>query len=101
MDCKKCGHCCRSLIIEIEQLDVVREPKLLKTTKLLNVDLHRESEWDKEYLLACGPTLLCPFQVENKCTIYPTRPNICVGFEVGSEQCKFAEQTVHPETSDE
>lgn len=87
--CKRCGSCCRNLIIEISQLDVVREPRLLKVAKLMNVDLEYESDWDKEYLLACGKTMPCPFLKNNLCEIYPTRPNVCVAMEPGGEQCKM------------
>ncbi len=90
--CKQCGACCRRLIIEIEHLDVVREPRLLGAAELYdgNGKVKFESNWEKRYLLACGESKLCPFLVNNKCSIYPTRPNACVFMEVGGEQCRIA-----------
>jgi len=94
--CQKCGHCCSKLIVEIGQLDVIREPRLLKgliTSKPLDSEdsinsepLYSEDEPDELY----GLKIPCPFLMEdNKCSIYPTRPNICVSFNFGSSQCKY------------
>jgi len=86
--CGNCGFCCKSLLIEITELDVVREPRLLEYAELLDGHgkIKYESNWDREYLLPSP----CPFLIENKCSIYPTRPNLCVSFDVGSEQCSQA-----------
>jgi len=98
IQCKKCGKCCHTFIIEIGQLDVVREPRLLEHAKLLdgNGKIEHESDYEKEYLLAAGETMPCPFLVDNKCSIYPTRPNCCVAFEAGGQQC--AEARLKPDT---
>jgi len=38
----------------------------------------------KIVLLACGKDKPCMFLAEdNRCSIYPTRPNACVGMEAG------------------
>lgn len=93
MKCKKCGCCCRNMIVEIEWLDIVREPKLGPPNSQL-LDGHGkikfESDWEKEFLLACGKTMPCPFLKDNLCTIYPTRPNVCVAMEAGSDQCRLS-----------
>jgi Fe-S-cluster containining protein len=88
--CLDCGLCCKKLIVEIEHLDVVREPRLLNKATLMdgNGSITFNSDWEKSYLLACGEP--CPFLdgiTRFRCGIYPTRPNTCVGFEVGSVQC--------------
>ena len=48
--------------------------------------------WDDPFLpgacLMAGKTLQCPFLSSNACTIYPTRPNECVGFMAGSPKCQ-------------
>lgn len=86
--CKDCGLCCTKLIIEIEHIDVVREPKLLPIARLMNPDRPRDSLWENEYMLACGSAMPCGMLTEDKkCSIYPTRPNTCVGFEVGCDKC--------------
>lgn len=88
--CKQCGGCCSQMIVEIEHLDILREPKLLPYAELLDGHgrIKFEDDMEKQYLLACGESKPCAFLKDNKCKIYPTRPNICVAFESGGEQCK-------------
>ena len=94
--CEACGLCCRKLIIEIDHVDVVREPRLLPVATLAHgVDSWPDEvtgepiyddKWDREYILARGRG--CPMlSDDNQCSIYPTRPNVCVQFEVGGERC--------------
>ncbi len=89
MECKQCGHCCRALIIEINHLDIVREPKLAE---------HAEAMQGGEIFCLTAGYRPCPFLnvniggiTDNNCKIYPTRPNVCVAMEAGGEQCKFEE----------
>ncbi len=94
-ECDRCGLCCRHLIVEVDHLDVVREPRLLEFAQA-----HRtwdgepyESDWDKTYAfvprLVDGKIAPCGFLgAENLCAIYPTRPNCCVAFQAGDEQCQ-------------
>ncbi len=88
--CDSCGACCSGmLIIEIDHLDVVREPKLLDHAKLLdgNGKITFDSDWEKQYGLSCSkPCGL--LGSDNRCTIYSSRPNVCVGFEAGSARCQ-------------
>lgn len=88
--CKNCGLCCEHLIIEIDHVDVVREPSLLPVVQLLDGGgrIEYETEFEKVYGLACGSSKPCPMLGKSKrCSIYPTRPNVCVAFEAGSDQC--------------
>lgn len=88
--CFECGLCCTQLIIEIEHLDVVREPALLEHATLLDGHgtIQYDDEWDKVYGLAAGFCRPCPMLTTTKqCAIYPTRPNCCVSFEVGGAKC--------------
>lgn len=88
MNCKRCGACCRKSIIEIHHLDVVREPRLLEVATLMNGGDEFESDWEKEYFL---PTP-CNFLVDGACSIYATRPNVCVMFGPDGEtkeQCEM------------
>jgi len=89
--CKDCGLCCKTMIIEIDHIDVVREPRLLPVVTLLDGggEIKYDSDWEKQYRLACGANHPCKLLSEdNRCTIYPTRPNCCVAFEVGEERCQ-------------
>ncbi len=91
--CDQCGACCRRLIIEIDHIDVVREPRLLEAAEPFRL-MDYETEWDQQYLLACGSDHPCKMLDGNRCSIYPTRPNCCVGFEAGSDQCQAAREGV-------
>jgi len=84
MECKQCGQCCRHLIIdEVYDIDIMREPKLRKYVEECRNEPGR-------YFMKTP----CPFLIvnvggitHNKCSIYPTRPNICIAFEPGSNDC--------------
>ncbi|MCC7422360.1 MAG: YkgJ family cysteine cluster protein [Planctomycetaceae bacterium] len=90
-ECDQCGACCRQFLIECDDVDVLREQRLIE------VDRHHagkpvhevvqgiRTEWKAVIL----PTP-CPFLAENRCSIYPTRPNCCVGLDAGDEQCQSA-----------
>ena len=88
-ECDRCGACCRTLIVEVTELDVLREPRIA----LAMVPFRQEPgfEADEVGMLACGGRHPCPFvKGDNLCEIYPTRPNCCMAFDAGSEQCQDA-----------
>ena len=93
--CDQCGACCKGhLIVEAESLDVLREPRLIDADKyhigksVRQVVDEIENEM-KIVTLACGT--VCSFLgADNRCTIYPTRPNSCVGMQAGDDQCQQA-----------
>ncbi|MCA9368267.1 YkgJ family cysteine cluster protein [Candidatus Kaiserbacteria bacterium] len=89
-NCDSCGLCCEKMIVEVEHIDVVREPKLLPVVTELDASNCRDSEWQRVYSLACAKP--CPmlqrFAGMTACEIYPTRPNVCVYFEPGGYQCQ-------------
>lgn len=92
-ECDQCGACCKgSLLVECDDVDVLREPRLIdvdrhhkgKTVHQLVYEI--QTEW-KAVLLPAP----CPFLgADNRCSIYPTRPNCCVGMQAGDEQCQKA-----------
>ncbi len=93
--CDHCGACCEGrLIVEADDLDVLRESRLIEADryhagKTVESVLHEiRHEWKAVILAGPNP---CPFLADDKsCTIYPTRPNCCVGMEAGDEQCQEA-----------
>lgn len=97
-ECDKCGACCNgSLIVEIEGIDLLREPRLIESDphwQGQNIDIvlrELQGEFGKAVIIACGRP--CAFlNAENHCSIYPTRPNACVGMEAGDEQCQNARE---------
>ena len=94
-DCDKCGACCKgTLIVEADDLDVLREPRIIeadpshagKSPELVVLEIQNDM---KAVYLACGYP--CSFlKGDNSCSIYPTRPNVCVGMQAGDEQCQAA-----------
>ncbi len=108
--CDHCGECCRQLIIEIDELDVAREPRLAEVAEPFKPPTGCEIVFDdedeqEEYervgplapgfehgaLLACGATKPCSLLgPDNLCTIYPTRPNCCVACPAGGNLCQQA-----------
>jgi Fe-S-cluster containining protein len=94
-ECDKCGACCNgSLIVEVEDLDVIREPRLIEADphhvgKPVDQMVREIQEEWKAVIIACGKP--CSFLgQDNQCTIYPTRPNCCVALQAGDEQCQEA-----------
>jgi len=88
--CLHCGACCRGLLIEAYRLDVLREPRLLNAPPNNDsLTLEDLKDDDKCIILALPCTFLGP---DNLCSIYPTRPNICVGFEADGEHCRQVRQ---------
>lgn len=92
-ECDKCGACCQgSLIVEAEWVDLIREPRLKEADQYYRdhslaevFELLRDEM--RIVTLACGYG--CPFlTADNTCSIYPTRPNVCVAMEAGDEQCQ-------------
>ena len=90
-ECDCCGACCQgTLIVEAYYVDALREPRILDA----DVTGRRQtmddlSDDDRCIILAANAP--CKFLGnDNRCTIYPTRPNVCVGMEAGDEQCQKA-----------
>lgn len=95
-ECDKCGACCRHLIVEADALDLLREPRLIEldpyySQRTFDEALAILNEQGKAIILACGSARPCRFLgADQTCTIYPTRPNDCVGMQAGDEQCQYA-----------
>lgn len=94
-ECDKCGACCQGIpFVETDDLDVLREPQLIDADphhrgKAVAQIVEEIRTQGKAVIIALG--LPCMFLgVDNQCTIYPTRPNCCVGLEAGDEQCQEA-----------
>jgi Fe-S-cluster containining protein len=101
-ECDRCGACCRgTLIVDAEYLDVVREPRLLEADKnwhgkSFDSSLEELRDDMKVVLLPCGTDNPCRFLAsDNRCSVYPTRPNACVGMEAGDEQCQMARESMN------
>lgn len=94
MDCRRCGKCCRKLIIEIEERDVDRDPRIKAAAVLLdgNGSIKFKSRWEREYMLVCGSP--CKLLENNECSVYDKRPDTCRGFEPGFGQCQWVRDEI-------
>lgn len=78
IDCTKCGNCCKSLMINVDESDA----------EMLANHLNLEKEqFYKKYIerssqgsLAVMNAIPCHFLNENKCTVYEARPTECREF---------------------
>lgn len=97
-ECDQCGACCKgNLIVEAEELDLLREPRLIESDphyagkSAEEVLVQLQTDVGRAIILACSRP--CTFLgSDNKCGIYPTRPNVCVGMQAGDEQCQSARE---------
>ena len=99
-ECDQCGaYCNGSLIVEADEIDLLREPRLIEADPHLAGQSAEQviEKFQKDFglviLLACGTDRPCPFlAADQRCSIYPTRPNECVAMQAGDEQCQMARQ---------
>ena len=97
-ECDQCGACCSGkLIVQAEELDVLREPRLIEADShyagkgVDEVLTLLRQDFGRVVTLSCGQS--CPFlDPDNRCSIYPTRPNDCVDMQAGDEQCRYARE---------
>jgi uncharacterized protein len=88
-DCDLCGACCRSFPIYVSESDAEREPRIRREGKELAAHLQTDS-W-RFQLFPLPFQHACTFlALDDQCTIYPTRPDVCRRFDAGSEQCQEA-----------
>lgn len=78
IDCTKCGNCCRSLMINVEPIDVVRLADHLNISK--ESFYTKYVEQSSEGTLAVMNTIPCHFLFDNKCSVYEARPVECREF---------------------
>lgn len=86
--CDNCGACCKTLIVEANYLDAMREPRLYEIFTGDKSDLRLGGHCVMLYDIEKKQ---CPFLDEScKCSIYLTRPNECVAVEPGDAKCQQA-----------
>jgi Fe-S-cluster containining protein len=82
------------LIVEADDLDLLREPRLASADRdyagMPIDEILQKLQEDTGYSLIIACCAPCPFLDRNLCTIYPTRPNACVGLQAGEDQCQQA-----------
>ena len=84
--CDGCGLCCAKLWIEIDAIDLIREPRLWPVVRPMQM-----ADGEPAYAIIPSPDHGgCPLHdpVAGRCTIHPTRPNVCVVFKAGGGKCQ-------------
>lgn len=90
-ECDQCGACCRHSIIEVDHLDVLREPLIAERGTHMDGNgkvCFEDSSWslnrhDESKSFAC-----VFLGDDNRCGIYGARPSVCVEFQAGSGKCQ-------------
>jgi len=77
IDCKVCGHCCRTLQIAVDLADITRLAKSLGISVAEFRSQYVQREGSREEYFASVP---CPFLEGSVCTVYEDRPKSCRDF---------------------
>ena len=88
-ECDGCGACCRTFPIFASRDDAAREGRIVDESRPLPVHLETPSWAFQLYPLPFHEA--CAFLDGScRCTIYPTRPDVCRSFPAGGDQCAQA-----------
>jgi Fe-S-cluster containining protein len=85
LDCLACGACCKDNRVELEEQDVERFRKAGRAELARAPYARRE---DGKIILVLRRDKRCRhLEDDNKCAVYPIRPDACSTFPAGSECC--------------
>lgn len=90
--CAKCGECCRRcspIVLTISDLDRIAKYLGLSRSKLKSQLRLKPSDHPGVFNMPGQP---CPFLSENRCSIYPVRPQVCREFPAGYMISTFIEK---------
>lgn len=88
-ECDGCGACCRTFPVFAAGDDARREPRIAVEGQRL-VPWLETARWTYRLFPLPFHETCCFLDAESRCTIYPTRPDVCRDFAAGSEQCQEA-----------
>jgi len=97
--CKRCGWCCRNIVISISYSDIIRwfnegNNDVLREISFINNYPKKNTGGFYIAKTTFNPKQPCPFLEKNECSIYDTRPICCRDYPTKSEQscigCKTA-----------
>lgn len=84
--CDNCGLCCTKPLVKANAVDAMREPRIRQERRRIKHGDKITDEWmmNADGDAEPGP---CAFHTGDKCSIYATRPGVCVAFQAGSPLC--------------
>lgn len=87
--CDGCGACCRTFPVFASVADAIREPRISGETRALAEHLATSERTFQLFPLPFHESC-CFLDGAARCTIYPTRPDVCRMFPAGGDQCQEA-----------
>jgi hypothetical protein len=88
-ECDSCGACCRTFPIFASAVDAAREPRVAAEGRELPPHLAAPG-WTYQLHPLPFHEACCFLDGAARCTIYPTRPDVCRAFAAGSDPCQEA-----------
>src|SRR5262245_37172465 len=88
-ECDGCGACCRTFPVFASAADADREPRVESETRVLPEHLGNPG-WTYQLFPLPFHESCCFLDTTARCTIYPTRPEVCRAFPAGGDQCQTA-----------
>jgi Fe-S-cluster containining protein len=88
-ECDGCGVCCRTFPVFASAADAEQEPRIGSEGRALPGHL-ATSQWAFQLFPLPFHETCCFLDGSSRCTIYPTRPDVCRAFPAGGEQCQAA-----------
>lgn len=88
-ECDGCGACCRTFPVFASTSDADREPRIATEGRTLPAHLATD-RWSYQLHPLPFHESCCFLDGDRRCTIYPTRPDVCRAFPAGGEQCQAA-----------
>jgi Fe-S-cluster containining protein len=79
IDCRQCASCCRVATVTLQERDVAKLAKYLRTSISKFVAEYTE-ESEEEGLILRRSETGCVFLSGNDCIVYDARPSMCEGF---------------------
>ena len=92
-ECDGCGACCRTFPIFASIADADREPRIAEEGHSLPPHLASD-RWRYQLFPLLFHETCCFLDAGSRCTIYPTRPEVCREFAAGGDQCQAARARV-------
>ena len=89
--CNRCGACCRTFPIFASEAAAEGELRIRDEALALEPWLVTEGRAYRLHPLPFHETC-CFLDAENRCDIYPTRPQVCRTFTPGEWQCRAARE---------